>query len=128
MSKLSGEVFVGTLLCYCGNSQSIYKLDLGFDELECSNCGLLINVPETPEGFEEYNEYIECERSRVLDSYPVRIMAVQETREEICLRNNVENDDLLAVILEGYRSMYPEFRIFFESEAPPKFDRFSDEW
>lgn len=106
------------LKCYCGQWISIDEEDLGSEDLECRYCGLLIVVPETWEEVEAENCAILAdlqEQHKEWQTY--RVMVEGEDGMEFCVRNGLPNDDLLDIIVDGYRCRYPEARrVFLEPE------------
>jgi len=49
-----------------------------------------------------------------------RIMAIQETGEEICLKNGVKKSDINRLI-EQYQSEYIEYRDFWAEDESPNY-------
>lgn len=112
MSKTIGE-----LRCYCGHLHQICEEDLGFDEFECG-CGLFLQVPETAADFDTHNIEIAKSINEIRYLGTLRVMAIQETGEECCLRNGVDEKDteLVELLLQGYQLKHPEWTIFTEQE------------
>ena len=87
-------------------------------EVECEECCATVNYPATDEEIEQQNTDVINERIDHVSSGRIRIMAIEETGEERCLRNNVpvDDDELVEILLAGYQKRYPEYSIFTESE------------
>lgn len=104
--------------CYCGGWNDIEETDLGFEEFECGFCGTLIYVPETFEEVTAANDELnETLRETAERNILYRVMVEDETGSEFCARNHLPNDDLLDLIVDGYRARYPEARrVFTEPE------------
>ena len=109
---------IARLRCHCGASMNVTEEDLGFEELECGRCGLLNYVPETIEDITRFNdELIEEQRERDEANALYRVMVEGEDGTVFCVKNGLPNDDLLEVILDGFRARYPDAkRVFLEQE------------
>lgn len=104
--------------CYCGEWLDIDEEDLGSEDMDCPKCGCLLVVPETWEDVQTVNDAISEELRTLHEKYATyRIMVEGEDRTEFCVQNNLPNNDLLDVIVDGYRMRYPEARrVFLEEE------------
>lgn len=104
--------------CYCGKWNDIDENDLGSEDFVC-NCGHSLCVPETFEEVavanDELNDLIREDNKR---NTLYRIMVEGENGTEFTVRNNVpEDEDLIEVLVDGYRYRYPEARrVFTEPE------------
>lgn len=103
--------------CYCGKWNDLNEEDLGSEDFTCS-CGFVMCIPETFEEItvcnDELNETLQTVHEK---SVRYRIMVEGEDGTEFCVRNNLQNDDLLDVLVDGFRVRYPEARrVFTEPE------------
>lgn len=105
------------LLCYCGEMIDITEEDLGFDEVECPQCGLTNPCPETEEELFECNAATRGEIDSISRPKHVRLMARGEDGKEFCIRNGLDADsDLLDFVLVGAQASYPEATLWYETE------------
>ena len=107
---------IAELICYCGNHILVTPEDLGFEELECGACETLNSCPETVEAIEAQNNQTLHEIAERNKATHVRIMARGEDNHVWCIRNMVANDDLLDVIIDGFKVRHPEATIWPEDE------------
>ena len=107
---------VGKIQCYCGKTNYLTVKDMDYDEYEC-DCGFVIDLPPLDE-LDDHNLEVAKARAELRYLGTVRIMAIQETGELICLKNGVDEKDrdFIDIILLGYKQRYPEWQIFTERE------------
>ncbi len=108
------------ILCYCGNENLLEEDDFGFEEFECNECGMTLYIPETEEEIEALNAQTRKEVDELRYTGKTRIMAIQETGEECCLRLlDRMDEELIDLIMAGYSMNHPEWKLFTEPEIKP---------
>ena len=109
------NIQVGKLLCYCGAMHDIMTEDLGFSEHVCPRCFQTLPVPEYPHEFTAQNKAVQEEIDRVKYSGYVRVVAIQETGEELVLADRLKESDteLISAAVVGFTMVHPEYKAIF---------------
>lgn len=108
---------IAEILCYCGIMQDLEQDDLGFDEFECCRCGTTLSIPEDITALAALNAEMRKCISTVQYNGKIRIMAIQETGEAMCVKAGLNlEEDILGYVIAGIKADHPEWRVFTEPE------------